>query len=129
MLLPLCLLPFSSLLYILYKRARSQASVYKLTCRIISFSDWPQVRECGFWNPESMKFCLWNPKSWALESGIQLKGSGIQNPSSTDKEARIQYLECGIRNPWRGILNPRLNWIPLQGTHNHAAHKKACNLS
>ena len=42
-----------------------------------------------FRNPE--KFCLWNPESWALESGIQLRESGIpltieiQNPSSTDK--------------------------------------------
>lgn len=91
MLLPLCLLPFSSLLYILYKRACSQASVYKLSCRIISFSDWPQVRECGFWNPESMKFCLWNPKSWALESVVQLNESGIpitignRIPSTTEK--------------------------------------------
>ena len=36
--------------------------------------------------------CLRNPESWALESGIQLKESGIllkignQNPSSTDKD-------------------------------------------
>ena len=36
-------------------------------------------------------FCLWNLESWALESGIHLKESGIprtieiQNPSSTDK--------------------------------------------
>ena len=29
--------------------------------------------------------CLWNPKSKALESGIPQK-SGIQNPSSTDKD-------------------------------------------
>ena len=38
-------------------------------------------------------FSLWNPESWALESGIQLKESGIplmigiQNPSSIDKES------------------------------------------
>ena len=101
----LCLLLFSSFLYILYKRACSQASVYKLSCLIFSFNDSPQIRESGFWNPESMKFCLWNPKSWALESGIQLKGSGIpltigiQNPSATDKEPGIQYLESGIWNP------------------------------
>ena len=37
-------------------------------------------------------FCSWDPVSWALESGIQLKESGmplktaIRNPSSTDKE-------------------------------------------
>ena len=41
------------------------------------------------------KFCLWSPKSWALESVIQLKESGIPptitmwNPSSTDKESEI----------------------------------------
>ena len=35
---------------------------------------------------------MWNPESWALESGIQLKESGIalaignQNPSSYDKD-------------------------------------------
>ena len=75
--------------------------MYKLSSLIFNFNDSPQVRESGFWNPEnsslwnpeSMKFSLWNPKCWALESGIQLKGSGIrltieiQNPSSTDKEA------------------------------------------
>ena len=60
--------------------------------------------DSGIRNPESMKFCLRNPKSWALESGIQLKGSGIpltigiQNPSATDKEPGIQYLESGIWN-------------------------------
>ena len=49
----------------------------------------PHVGESGFLNSE--KFCLWNAESWALESGIQLKESGIpltigiQNPSSTDK--------------------------------------------
>ena len=33
------------------------------------------VGESGFGNPES--FCFWNPKSWATESRIQLKESGI----------------------------------------------------
>ena len=42
----------------------------------------------GIGNPG--KGCMWNPESWALESGIQLKESGIplrveQNPDSTDK--------------------------------------------
>ena len=38
------------------------------------------------------KICMWNPESWALESGVQLKESGIplatgiENPSSTDKD-------------------------------------------
>ena len=35
---------------------------------------------------DSPVFCLWNPESLALESGIQLKGSGIPQTS-------------GIRNP------------------------------
>ena len=48
----------------------------------------PIVREYGFRNRG--KFCVWNSESWALESEIQLKESGIplrveQNPSSTDK--------------------------------------------
>ena len=51
-------------------------------------------------------FCLWNPESWGLESGIQLKESGIllkigfQNPSFIDKEYVIQYLqsESTVRN-------------------------------
>ena len=60
----------------------------------------PYVRELGFrnpgnfclWNPELRKIFLWNPKSWTLESRIQLKESGIrltiglQNPSFTDKD-------------------------------------------
>ena len=47
------------------------------------------------------KFCLWNTKSWALDSGIQLKESGIpltigiQNRSSTD----WQRLESSTWNP------------------------------
>ena len=52
------------------------------------------------------KFCLWNLESWALESGIQVKESGIplkigiQNPSSTDKDWNPVP---GIRNSRRGI--------------------------
>ena len=62
-------------------------------------------------------FCLWNLKSWALESGIQLKRSGIpqttriRNLSSTDKESGIQYLDSGIHSV--ESKNPRLSWIPL----------------
>jgi len=60
----------------------------------------PLVREYRFPNPG--KFGLWNLESWALESGIQLKESGIpqttgiQNPSSTDKDWNQLP---GIRNP------------------------------
>ena len=42
----------------------------------------------GFRKPR--KFCLWNQKSLALESGIPLT-IGIRNPSSTDKTG-VQYL-------------------------------------
>ena len=77
----------------------------------------------GIWNPEKFacgirnqgKVCMWNPESWALESVIQLKESGIlfaigiQNPSSTDKDWNPVPR---IRNPWRGIQTPRLPWIP-----------------
>ena len=47
--------------------------------------------------------CLWNPKSWALESGILLKESGIpqksgiHNPNSTDKD-RNPPLLSGIHS-------------------------------
>ena len=58
--------------------------------------------------------CLRNPGSWALESGKQLKESGILLgiviPSSTDKKQ--SGFQTGIWNPWRGIQNPRLPRIP-----------------
>ena len=63
-------------------------------------------RKSGFRNPRN--FCLWNPESWAFESGIQLKESGIpliigiQNLSSTDKDWNPVP---GIRNPRSGIQN------------------------
>ena len=68
---------------------------------------------------ESGKFLLVESGILVLESGIQLKESriilttGIQNPSSTDKDWNPV---CGIRNLRRGIHNPRLSWILLQGT-------------
>ena len=72
---------------------------------------------------------MWNPESSALESGVQLKESGIplvigsENPSSTDKDWNrvpgIEYLESGIRDvesripsylglPYMGRLGGRL---------------------
>ena len=59
---------------------------------------------CGIRNPG--KFRSWNSESWALQSGIQLKESGIpltirfQNPSSTD---------C---NPLPGIRGDYKAWNP-----------------
>ena len=59
---------------------------------------------------------LLNLKSWALESGIQLKESvipptiTIQNPSTVPPtKTEIHHLE--ILNPQSGIQNPRLSWI------------------
>ena len=52
-------------------------------------------------------FCLWNPESWALESGIQVWESGIpltiriRNPSSTEKD-----LESSKWNPESTAWNP-----------------------
>ena len=57
----------------------------------------PHVTEIEFRNPRN--FCLWNPESWALKSGIHLKESripltfGIQNSSSTCSP------ECTAWNP------------------------------
>ena len=50
-------------------------------------------------------FCFWNPQSWALESGIQLKESGIQNPQRTIKNPRIQDFLGAVADPGEG---PRL---------------------
>ena len=66
--------------------------------------------------PQSGKFSLMESESWVLESGLQLKESGIpltigiQNPSSTDK---YWNPVSGIRNPRCGVHNPRLSWIPF----------------
>ena len=71
-------------------------------------------RKSGFRNPRN--FFFFYPESWAFESGIQLKESGIpltigiQNLSSTDKDWNPVP---GIRNPHHGIQNPRLSWVPV----------------
>ena len=92
------------------------------------------VMESVFRNP--WNFCLWNPESWAVESGIHLKESGIllrigiQNPSSTDKDWNQ---EPQIRNQRREIQNPRLPWLALTwgltareagSRHGTTTHKK-----
>ena len=71
----------------------------------------------GFRKPG--KFCSWNQKSWALESGIQLKESGIpltieiRNPSSTDKD--WNPVPEIWTDPRRRIQNLSLSWISLHG--------------
>ena len=72
-----------------------------------------EIFSCEIRNPG--KFCLWNPESWTLESGIQLGillRIGIENPSTTDKDWNQV---AGIRNPRHGIQNLRLSWLPLHG--------------
>ena len=76
---------------------------------------WQRIRKQGnlcWWNPESSKFLLWKPESWALElkeSGISLT-IGIRNSSSTNREWNPVP---EIRNPRRGTQTPRLFWLPL----------------
>ena len=59
------------------------------------------IRNPALWNPE---YSCRNPKSWALESGIQPKESEIpltieiQNPSSTDKNWNPVILESEIHS-------------------------------
>ena len=74
------------------------------------------VRESGkFFLVESGKFCLWNPESWVLQSGIQLKESGlpltigIQNRSSSDK---YWNPAPGIRNTWDEALEQTFPEMP-----------------
>ena len=69
-------------------------------------SEIPEISAWGIHIRNTGKFCLWNPESHALESGIQLGESGIpltiaiQNPSSIDKE-----LESGIHGAESTIQN------------------------
>ena len=75
-----------------------------------------------------------NQESWVVESGIQLRESGIpltigiQNPSSTDK---YWNPVPGIRDPRRGVQNSRLSWISLHGAsylrRAHRVRKKISN--
>ena len=75
---------------------------------------------CGIRNPR--KCCLWNPESWVLESGIQLKESeipitiAIQNSTVLQKNTWIQYLESGIHSVESRIqdcagLFPYMGWM------------------
>ena len=66
---------------------------------MICFSKGNRIPKCGTFLP-------WNQESWAVESGIQLKESGIpltigiQNQSPSDKDWNPV---AGIRDPRRGI--------------------------
>ena len=70
---------------------------------------------------KSSEVLLWNQESWHLESGIQLKESGIpleigiRKPTFTDKETKIHYREPGIHS-MDSRIQDCFNWIPLHGT-------------
>ena len=84
-------------------------------CEVIQIPESGKLRlvESGMWETFSCE-------SVALESGIQLKESGIpptigsRNLSVTDK--KIWNRVPGIWNQQREIQNPRLSWITLHGT-------------
>ena len=67
------------------------------------------------------KFCLWNMKSWALESEIQLTESGIplkmESGLNVPLKKKIRSPVTGIWNPWPGIQNLRLSWIEKKKRH------------
>ena len=70
---------------------------------------------------KSSEVLLWNQESWHLESGIQLKESGIpleigiRKPTFTDKETKIHYREPGIQS-MDSRIKDCFNWIRLHGT-------------
>ena len=68
----------------------------------------PHVREYGFRNKRNL-----NPESWALESRIQLKKSGIPLTIGFYWK-NIRNPVPGIWNPRRGIQIPSLSWIHIR---------------
>ena len=73
----------------------SVEGTWKRSCPVshhVRESEIPEISACGMHIRNTGKFCLWNPESHGLESGIQLGESGIpltigiQNPISTDRE-------------------------------------------
>ena len=86
------------MLNIIYNEDTSQ-SLYTSTLYFIylSLCDDKFFSCTGIRIPESGKFFLWNPESWALESGIQCKEwgitltIGIPNPGPTDKDWNPQH--------------------------------------
>ena len=55
---------------------------------------------------------MWNPESWALESGIQVPLTKYLNPVA------------GIRNPRHGVHNPRLYWKVGMSNFHCENHKR-----
>ena len=76
--------------------------------------------DSGIWNPWNFACGIQNPGLWNLEyssrdlESHQRLESRIQVPLTKNLESSTWNLESGIRNlSWHGILNLRLNWIPL----------------
>ena len=95
------------------KAINSMADVWIFAIRKESKSGLRTPRTKKLRNP--LDFCLWPyEESLALESGIQLKESGIpltigiRSPSSIHK---VRNPVPGILNPPREIRNPILSWI------------------
>ena len=67
----------------------------------------PHIRESGFWNPG--KFCSWNPESWALESGTQLKESGIPLDPKSKFHSLIPLHGAIFAATWTRTISCRTN--------------------
>ena len=88
----------------------------------------PRVREWGF--PNAVNFCFWNARSLALESGIELKDSGIlltigiRRPSSDDKESRIHGVESKavLRACLHGSGGPQIGEVTCGGHPTYHVH-------
>lgn len=68
--------------------------------------------------PNLGNFCLWNPKSWDLESLIKLEESGI---AVTIGFWTTRFWHR-IRNQRRGIHNSILSWIPFHWANSNESH-------
>ena len=83
-----------------YKLKKSSSALGFAPCKGIQIPKSEKFFAFGFRDPE--KFRLSNQESWALESGIQLKESGI--PLTT--KFRWQRLESSTWNPESTAWNP-----------------------
>ena len=106
------------IIWTLLRTAAHQPIEQPLISSIVgTFCCW--LLQSGFWNPwnlclwntESRKFFLWNSESWASETGIQLKESGIQ--------------DC-LGLPYKGQFN-RKTYIIMSVGGKHAYHLTTLN--
>ena len=93
---------------------------------------WNLANFC-FWNPKSCKCLLWNSESWALESGIQHKESGmplmigIWNPTNDwNPESNTWNPESTVWNPESKTVLDSLMWCK-QSPWNHTYMTVLCN--